>query len=362
VKSTWAWLTGSSMSARSLRVVSAILLLSLGSVDQLHYYYALHRDNLQDLKKAASLNSFDSPLQTNLGAAELQQGQLTEALTAWRQAIVVNPANPAPRDAILQTMVAQKDFQQAYALSGEVLRHDPNDADLLVNHGIFASNLGFSDEALRDWRKALEVDPKQVRAHLYIANALDRSSKPQEAIAHYVAYLDQVDKLQSRPPAQETIAIVLRLAECQVQAKRPDQAALSYELAQRIASQTGQSKLESFSDIKEAELRSAQNKRAEALRLYQSALRLDAQAHDSASEGADWYNFALFLRDQGLQSELVYAALLKSESLLKSTPDREEIDLVSGARRQLERTLGHKATITRADLETELTAALNLSL
>lgn len=357
----WKWMTGNSSTARALRIGSALALLALGTVDQVRYYYALHRDNLSDLQHAASLNSFDSSLETKLGASEFAQGQVSEALAAWNQALKANPGDSAPRNAILQTLVAQKKYGEAYALSSETLRYASQDADLLVNHGILASNLGHQQEARQAWQKALEINPAQARAHLYLARDLDGTGRAEDAIPHYVAYLDNIEQLSPRPPAPETIAIVLRLAECQGQSKRPDQAALSYGLAQKIAAQTRQVKLESFAAVKEAELRAAEQRKAQALRLYQHALRLDAGTDDRLSESADWYNFALFLRDQGFETELVYASLLKAESLLKSSSS-ENLKLVVDERMRTESILGKKALAIRKNLATELKTALNLSL
>jgi tetratricopeptide (TPR) repeat protein len=361
VAAGWKWMTGNSAAARTLRVGSALALLTLGTVDQIRYYYALHRDTLTDLQRAAALNSFDSSLETKLGATAFAQGQVNEALAAWKQALRANPSDAAPRNAILQTLVSQKQFEEAYSVSKEALRFAPQDADLMLNHGILASNLGHEQEAVQAWEKALEINPSHARAHLYLARALDASGKAEQAIPHYVAYLDNIEQLAPRPPAQETIAIVLRLAECQGQSKRPEQAALSYGLAQKIAAQTKQVKLESFAAVKEAELRAAEKRTAQALQLYQRALRLDASTDDRTSEGADWYNLALFLRDQGFETQLVYASLLEAESLLKSSPG-ENLKLVTGERMRTESILGRRAAQVRKDLSTQLATALNLSL
>ena len=361
VATGWKWVTGDSFTARTLRIAAALTLLTLATMDQARYYYALHRDNLADLQRAAALNAFDSSLQTRLGDNELAKGQINEALAAWKNALRANPADAAPRDAILQTLIAQKRFDEAYSLSREALRDAPHDPDLLVNHGILASNLGHQSEAFQDWQQALESNPMHARAHLYLARALDAAGKAEEAIPHYVAYLDNIEQLSPRPPARETISLLLRLAECQGLSKRPDQAVSSYKLAGKIAAQTKQVALESFAAVKEAELLAAEQQKAEALRLYQHALRLDAFAGDRISEGADWYNFALFLRDQGFETPLVYASLVKAESLLKSSPS-ENLKTVSAERTRTETILGSKAPQVRKDLSIELETALNLSL
>ena len=93
------WLAGPASAARSVRVGTASILLLWGCVDQVHYYYALHSDNLTDLKHAASLAPYDTPLEVRLARQALDEGSPQESVTAWQYAIKANPADPAPRDA-----------------------------------------------------------------------------------------------------------------------------------------------------------------------------------------------------------------------------------------------------------------------
>src|SRR5262249_28028097 len=140
-----------------------------------------------------------------------------------------------------------------------------------------AKELGHADDAVASWNRALTLDPSQVRAHLYLADELGAEGKPSAAVPHYLMYLEKITKgeKQERPPAAELIAVVLRMAQCQVQSHTPKQAAASYEVAQKIASQTGEAKLESFASVAGAEVAAGQGDKARALRLYQHALLLD---------------------------------------------------------------------------------------
>src|SRR6202022_4466149 len=70
----WRWMAGTSNAARSLRVAAMLLLLVCGTVDQVRYYLALRTDNLLDLRRAASLDSFDSTLQMRLARREMEAG------------------------------------------------------------------------------------------------------------------------------------------------------------------------------------------------------------------------------------------------------------------------------------------------
>jgi tetratricopeptide (TPR) repeat protein len=54
---------------------------------------------------------------------------------------------------------------------------------------------------------------------------------------------------------------------------------------------------------------------AEALPLYQRALKLDAGLDDRKGEALDWYNYAILLKHAGFPPRLVYASLEKSKSL-----------------------------------------------
>jgi tetratricopeptide (TPR) repeat protein len=352
------WMIGSSSGARLLRVSAALLLLAWGTVDQVRYYLALRRDNLADLQQAAALNAYDSSLQTRLGHKELEVGRTQEAVAAWQQAMRANPADPAPRNLLLKQLTEQRRFDEAYQLTIQSLRYAPKDANLRVNHGILAEQLGHSQEALDSWNRALRLDPSQWRAHLYMADELDREGKAEAAIPHYVIFLDKAAQLPDPPPAAELVATVLRLAQCQVQANHPDQAEKSYALAQRVASQSSEKKLESFASVSEAELEVLRGKTSEALRLYQHALRLDSTLGDKRSEAADWYNYGLFLRDSRFPTRLVYASLLNSESLMKAFKDSPEFPPIVQAREEAEKKLGGEAAQLRRNPKPALEEAL----
>jgi tetratricopeptide (TPR) repeat protein len=355
------WMVGSSAGARGLRASAAVLLLAWGTVDQVRNYLALHNDDLADLQRAAALNAYDSPVQTRIGRKELEAGRAQEAVAAWQQAVRANPADAAPRNLLLKELTDKQQFDKAYELTRASLRTSPKDRDLLVNHGILAAHLGHSAEALASWSQALALDPAQWRAHLYVADELDREGKAEAAIPHYVIYLDQASQLAEPPPAEQLIAIVLRLAQCQAEARQLDRAENSYSLALQMASQSGQRKLESFTSVSAAELEAARGKDPDALRLYQRALRLDRMLSDPRTEAADWYNYALFLKDAGFPDRLVYASLLHSESLMKSSADAQESGSITEARMAAEKRLGRTAAPLRGNLDAALAEALAVS-
>jgi tetratricopeptide (TPR) repeat protein len=331
----WGWVTGGATGARQLRIGAAGLLLLFGTVDQVRYYLALHADNLKDLQRAVALDSFDSSLQTRLARQELEQGQSQPAEAAWQKAMHVNPDDPAPRQGLLRFLIGQNRFDEAFALTEAALRYTPKDVNLLMDRGLLAQRLGHPDVAVESWKRALAIDPSHASAHLYLANELDREGKPQEAAAHYRAYLEIVGReaarqaarssaqqtITNRPKPQEIIAVVLRMADCQARASQAEQAIQSYQLAAKLAVQTRQSKLESIANVNEAGLQSQAGKLDEALELYQHALQLDESVSDHTASAEDWFAYGRFLADAGFPDRLAYACYVKSEMLQDPLPD-----------------------------------------
>jgi tetratricopeptide (TPR) repeat protein len=339
-----------------------VLLLAWGTIDQVRYYFALHQDNLADLERAAALDSFDSSLQMRLGRKELAIGQTQQAAESWRQAVRVNPANPAPRNALLRYLTAQQRFDEAYALTGDGLRYLPRDVDLLVNHGILAKQRGAFDEAVADWKKAISVDAKQSLAHLYLAGELDREGKLEAAVPQYMIFLELAAKAEpaDRVPANNVILVALRLAQCQAKTAHPREAVESYGLAQKIAAQIGEPKLESLASVGQATLEAAEKNVPQALDLYQHALTLDRAADDRQSEAADWYSYALFLRSAGFPTRAIYPCLVRAEFLMQSLKDPTDLSQVKRLRQAAENQLAAEGPRLERNPQAGLEDALHL--
>jgi tetratricopeptide (TPR) repeat protein len=353
------WLVGNTGAARALRVGTACVLLIWGTVDQVRYYLALHTDNLRDLERAAMLDSFDSSLQVRLADREMSDGHPELAEAAYRRAMQSDPADPGPRQALLHFLVDQQRFDEAFQLTGTALKYTPKDANLLIDRGLLALKLGHADVALGSWSQAIAVDPNQAVAHLYMADEQDREGQPEAAAFHYNAFLEKIaeKKPEDRPTPDKIIAIVLRMADCQTRSYHSDLALKSYHLAEKIAVQTGQNKLEAVADVNEAELEGRVGGLDEALRLYQRALRLDQSASDSAAGAQDWFSYGHFLETKDFPPKFAYACLLKSESL--SQPNTEPDSIVAN-RQQLEKKLGTEAVVIRRDPNPLVQQALEL--
>jgi tetratricopeptide (TPR) repeat protein len=357
----WQWVTGGAVGAVRLRVSAALLLLMWGTVDQARHYLALHSDDLIDLKRAAALDSFDSQLQMRLGRRQLEEGNSQEAEAAWKRAIAANPADPAPRQALLKFLLGQKRFDEAFTLTEASLKYAPKDANLLVDRGLLALQRGHANEALADWDRALKAAPNQSVAHLYLAHELDREGKAQSAAVHYRSFLDKIaQQAEGRPAPDVLIGVVLRMAECQVASSHPEAALKSYQMAERLAQQTGQAKLESMADVNEAQLLGTVGQVNEALRLYRRALELDDAGGDKDASAVDWFAYGRFLDESGFQPRLAYACMVKSESIGHSLAKPGLSATVAQARQQLEKRLGAEAEAVRRNPDPALRDALRV--
>jgi tetratricopeptide (TPR) repeat protein len=356
------WLVGTTPAARSLRGGFAIVLLAWGTVDQARYYLALHTDDLHDLQRAEALNSFDSSLQMRLANRAMEDDQPQQAEASWKRAVQASPADPAPRQGLLQFLIDRDRYDEAFGLAEASLKLTPKDPNLLVDHGLLALHRGDANLARADWERAIAVDSEQMNAHLYLADELDREGKAQPATFHYSIYLGQVSRQspKTRPSPDRVIAIVLRMADCQARSAQPDLAVKSYELAEKLAAQTSQSKLESLADVNEAALQAKAGKLTNALQLYQRALHLDSTIGDNNSEAQDWMAYGQFLDDAGFPVRLAYACVVKSDSLKQPVSHSSVPDSLAANHKQMEKRLGTEAASIRRDPEPAVQEALAL--
>ncbi len=356
------WLVGNSAAARSLRVSAAVLLLTWATVDQVRYYFALRTDDLTDLQRAAKLDAFDSSLQMRLARRAMEDHRPQLAETAWRRAMGANPADPAPRHGLLELLIDQNRYDEAYRLTEASLENWPKDPNLLVDRGFLALQLGHPEEARADWELAIAADPTQTNAHLYLANELDREGKAQQAALHYAAYLENVarQKSQDRPDPRSIIALVMRMADCEARSSEIDLALKSYHLAEKLAVETRDPKLESIADVNEAVLQGKSGRVSAALPLYQEALRIDTATHDDSAGAEDWITYAQFLDNSGFPPRLAYACLVKSHEIRQRLTGQQANDPATAMNESLEKRLGKSADAIRNDPDPVIAEALKL--
>jgi Tfp pilus assembly protein PilF len=112
---------------------------------------------------------------------------------------------------------------------------------MLVNAGVLAYRLNDPAAAEQWWRRAAARDPSQPRIQLYLAERLDARGAVREALPYYRRYLELVvqEKGTDRPPAAEIVGAVIKYGDALAKDGQRDPARTQYELAMKLAAQTG---------------------------------------------------------------------------------------------------------------------------
>ncbi len=237
------------------RAAGIASLAALAALDQWRYVLAVGRKDTHAIAEATRLNPFDSGANLRLARAATQAGDLGEAESALRRAMAASPQNPIPPQRLVQLLIESRRFSEAYTECQRLLQRWPRDVNMLVNAGVLAHELGDRAASERWWRLALDEDPPQPRVHLYLAELLDQRDETRDASMHYRAYLELVARnADGRPDPQEVVPVVLRFADTLARLGQRDAAATQYELAGRMARQTGLSDLEALARERSAAL------------------------------------------------------------------------------------------------------------
>jgi tetratricopeptide (TPR) repeat protein len=360
-KSAANWLTGSAAEARVIRITAVALLFTWAAMDQLHFYWSSEADSLPALQRAAKLNPDDSSIQARLARASRLAGKSEVSLAALQRAAVISPGGFSQQEAYARGLIEGGREAEAYAQYRKILERWPHNTDALANYGLLAQRLGHNDEAIDNWERAIDIDPSQTNAQLYLAQSLDQRGEAQAAARHYRAYLQMV-AAHPNEHANETssvLASLIKVADAEAAANHSNEALQGYTAAINFTEKVKDKTLESLALAHLADLQEKLGNGAAAAEAYQRALALDALLSDPASSASDWVNYGQFLRRQGQSERLVFACFLHAEELVKSTPGAA-LAAVAQARTESEARLGREAAAVRRSNETVVKEALAL--
>ena len=361
LQSASRWLASSAPGARTIRIGAVVLLFGWAAVDQMHFYWSSKTENLPALERAAKLNPDDSSVQLRLAQAERVAGNRNAALEAFHRAAEISPAGFSQQEAFARGLIEAGRDAEAYTQYGKILARWPRNIDALVNFGLLAQRLGHAEEAVDSWERAVDTDPSQANVQLYLAQMLERRGEAQAAARHYRAYLQiaAAHPEEYRDKKGSVIAVFIKVADADNAANRSDEARKGYTAAIDFAVKDGDKALESLALVHQAELREKVGDAAAAAQSYQRALAVDATLSDARGSASDWLNYGQFLRRKRQPERLVFACMLRAESLLSATPG-DELSAVVQARSESEARLGRDAAAVRSKSEGLATEALSL--
>jgi tetratricopeptide (TPR) repeat protein len=346
--------------APAFRIAVVGLLLLWGVADQVHFALGTDDKNLAALYGAARMNPYDSAVQARIASAETEAGRRDEAVTALTRAVALSPRNAALQHACARAMIADGRYADAYEHYRKMLEIFPRDPNALVNYGLLAARLNQPEEAIDSWQRAVDVDPSQVNAHLYLAEAFDQRGELASATRHWRSFLDIAAHLDdSAVTPQQKASAEIQLADDDTRLNQTNAALAEYASAISLTERAKDAKLESVALAHLADLQEKAGSAQAAAGSYQRGLVLDAKIGDPHAEAFDWFNYGQFLRRRGLRDDLAYACFVRAESLL-AAGGGEELETVRTARRQVESRLGKKVLTVQKNLPVLLAGATSL--
>ena len=361
-QSVFQWLTGSTAGARGIRIATVALLLAWAAMDQLHFYWSSEAANLPALERAARLNPNDSAIQTRLARAEAVAGKRDASLAALQRAANMRPEAFPQQEAYARGLIEAGRDAEAAGQYQKMLERWPRNTDALVNYGLLEQRQGHGEEAIDSWQRAIDADPGQANAQVYLAQALDARGEAQAAARHYRAYLKIVaahrDERRTDPPT--VIAALIKVADADATANQQADALKGYDAAIQFAEKANSKPLEALALVHLADLQERREDFATAASAYQRALALDASLSDPGSAASDWFNYGQFLRRRHQPERLVFACFLHAEELVNAAPGAE-LSAIAQARAESEARLGREAAAIRRSNGAVAKDALKLS-
>jgi tetratricopeptide (TPR) repeat protein len=196
-----------------------------------------------------------------------QTGHWQDSEALWTHALACTTGNHVAHYNLGEDFVEQGRLDEAIRQYREALQIKPDDAQALNNIANALLARGKPDEAISRYQNALRIKPDYAAAHYNLAIALEQKGRMDEAVVQYK------DALQIKPddaPAQFSLATVLR------QQGRADEAKLHYQQVRQIDPGFEEGLYNLGNELRQ------KGKVDEAIARYQEALQIDpgyAEAH-----------------------------------------------------------------------------------
>jgi len=141
------------------------------------------------VEKAIILNPDLSQAHNNLGGLLRERGDTAGAERAFQKAVEAQPDLAAARINLGMILVAREDFRQArYHFEKAIANASPGDPSLLDAHNALAdvmSMQGQLENAVTQYRAAIQLDPEFAPAHFSLGSILAMQGRKGEALSHF---------------------------------------------------------------------------------------------------------------------------------------------------------------------------------
>jgi tetratricopeptide (TPR) repeat protein len=224
-----------------------------------------------------------------------------------------------------------------------------------------AQRLGHGEEAQDSWQHAVELDPGQTNAQLYLAQSLEQQGELQAAARHYRVYLQVVNLHHDEHVGEGSVVVsaLIKVADADAASHHDGEAMESYRAAEKFAVKLGSASLQTLAMVHAAEVQEHMGDAAAAAESYQQALLLDETKGEPQATASDWFNYAQFLRRQKQPERLIFACLYRAEDMMNTTPG-DALGAIVAARKESETRLGLESRSVPATLSKLLSEALSI--
>lgn len=112
---------------------------------------------------------------------------------SWWRKLVSGNSDDSPRETDYYKegtdLLREEKFHEALTSFRLALRENPNDTDVLQQIAVTYTHIGMTDEAIRTYRRVLEVKPHAAGAHYGLAFLLLQRGTVDDGVAHLRAFL-----------------------------------------------------------------------------------------------------------------------------------------------------------------------------
>jgi predicted O-linked N-acetylglucosamine transferase (SPINDLY family) len=146
------------------------------------YQTGRHDLSVELIRQAIQRNGRNPAYFYNLGNALKDQGNLDEAIAAFRRAIAIKPDWADAHLALGNSLNGQGKLDEAIAAYGKAIAVKPDHAMAHSNLGVTLREQGKLDEAISAYQRAIAIEPDYAEAHSNLGSALRAQGKLDEAI------------------------------------------------------------------------------------------------------------------------------------------------------------------------------------
>jgi tetratricopeptide (TPR) repeat protein len=115
------------------------------------------------------------------------QGKYDQAVQEWRDAQQISPADQRVTAGLARALWLNREFDEARPMLDELVKHQPESADLNFELGDVLLNVDDIPKAVHYLETAIKLAPGQLQAHASLGRAYTRAGQPLRAIPHLKA-------------------------------------------------------------------------------------------------------------------------------------------------------------------------------